>query len=120
MLYQNFCSKCHGKNGMGTTYYPPLKNSNLVINYPQVTTKIIVKGLKGAINRNGRSYNAQMPGYKALGSIDLSHIYNYILKSINDKDLEVHPIEFNKAKIDTLTLEGAIEASELENLKAKK
>lgn len=112
-FYTLLCAKCHNQMGAGTLQAPPLKGSDLVINDAVNTAKIIVHGLKGEIMRNNRKFNAQMPGFRAIAHHDLAHVLNYIRIEFNGLKSVVHPVEIVKAKIDTLTKKGAIDAKSL-------
>ena len=119
-LYNTLCSKCHLSSGLGTVQTPPLVGSLIAINRPELFLKIIVKGLNGKIERNGRHYNSVMPQFKAIGHYDLAHIANYIILDLNKKkDAEVHPVEVVKAKVDTLKIKGALKPSDLQASKLK-
>ena len=114
-LYNALCLKCHGVAGMGNVQNPPLNSSLIVRNAPKEMLKIIVKGLRGEISRNGKKYNSVMPSFKAIGNHDLAHISNYIRIVINNNPSAevIHPVEVVKTKIDTLTIKRALTPKDL-------
>lgn len=112
-LYMALCAKCHMERGAGNYQYPPLSGSTLVVSDVENTAKIVVKGLRGPIKRTGKEYNGAMPAFKAIGHYDLAHVINYIRKDFNKIQDDVHPVEIVKAKIDTLTIKGALQEKDL-------
>lgn len=108
-IYVNTCSKCHGINGEGNLQSPPLKSSNLIKTRPDLALKIIVKGLQGQIEREGKNYNSIMPSYKILPHEDIAHVLNYIrINFQNSTSKPIHHVEAVKARIDTLSIEGTL------------
>ena len=108
-IYINTCSKCHGISGEGNLQSPPLKKSNIIKNRPDLALKIIVKGLQGKIERDGKTYNSIMPNYNILPHEDIAHVLNYI--RINFQNIQsgpIHHVEAVKARIDTLSIEGTL------------
>ncbi len=113
-LYQDLCAKCHKPDGTGSLQNPPLKGSSFVINSPDATLKIIVKGFMGEITRQGRTYNSVMPSFKIIPHKDLAHVANYIRTSFgNQTETTIHHLEVVKAKIDTLTIKGPLKETDL-------
>lgn len=108
-VYNQLCAKCHRADGTGTLQTPPLAGSQIVLGDPAIALKIIVKGFTGKITRNGKVYNSVMPGFKVIPHMDLAHVINYIRYSFgNDAPENVHHVEVIKAKIDTITIKGAL------------
>ena len=113
-LYANMCASCHRADGLGAMIAPPLAGSQIVQNEQDKLLKIVVKGLKGEITRNGKSYNSSMPGFKIIPHEDLAHVINYIKNSFgNTSDAHIPTVEIIKTKIDTLIKKGAYLESEL-------
>ena len=56
-IFAGRCASCHQANGLGIEgQFPPLANSEWVAADPAVITCIILKGLKGEIVVNGKTY----------------------------------------------------------------
>ncbi len=114
LLYKNQCARCHGKSAEGSLTAPPLAGSQILLNEQDKLLKIIVKGLKGPIERNGKTYNSTMPSFKMIQEEDLAHVVNYIRQNFGNQAKELIPaLEFNKMKVDTLTKKGMYLESEL-------
>lgn len=66
-LFTLYCSACHGTDGKGATggAFPPLAGSPWVEGDPKRSVAIVLKGIHGPIEVNGRSYNLEMPPQEA-------------------------------------------------------
>jgi mono/diheme cytochrome c family protein len=62
-LYTLYCSACHGVDGKGATggAFPPLAGSPWVLGDAALSAKIVLHGLHGPIEVDGRTYNLEMP-----------------------------------------------------------
>jgi len=61
-IYLVNCFSCHGKDGRGLLDMgPPLAKSDWVTGEPEVITKIILKGMQGAIEVSGKKYQPKLP-----------------------------------------------------------
>ncbi len=64
-LYREICSACHGGSGRGIEgLAPPLDNSDWIKGPVERLALVLLHGLKGPVDVNGKRYafNAQMPG----------------------------------------------------------
>ncbi|OEK01180.1 hypothetical protein BFP97_06500 [Roseivirga sp. 4D4] len=64
-LYRETCSACHGGSGRGIEgLAPPLDNSDWIKGPVERLALVLLHGLKGPVDVNGKGYefNAQMPG----------------------------------------------------------
>ncbi len=55
-VYASKCASCHNPDGQGKDTFPPLVNSKWAVTDPALITKIVLKGLKGEIEVNGKKY----------------------------------------------------------------
>ncbi len=61
-IYLVNCFSCHGKDGRGLLDMgPPLAKSDWVTGKPEVVSKIILKGMQGAIEVSGKKYQPKIP-----------------------------------------------------------
>lgn len=78
-LYTTHCSNCHQSDGAGLgKLYPPLAQSDYMMNKVPSTICLIKNGIKGEIVVNGVTYNQQMPGLKQLSNLEIAEISTYI------------------------------------------
>lgn len=62
-LYTLYCSACHGADGKGATggQFPPLAGSEWVQGDAARAVKIVLHGLHGEVEVDGRKFNLEMP-----------------------------------------------------------
>lgn len=87
-LFLRNCASCHGSNALGIAgVFPPLVNSEWVTGDKSVPIRILLNGLTGEIEVDGRTYQGIMPSFKArLSAAGMVAILNYV-RSLNEKDL---------------------------------
>ena len=98
-IYSGFCVSCHLPNGKGVhKAFPPLANSDYLVNNRIQSIKAIKYGQSGKIIVNGESYNNVMSSL-GLENDEIADVMNYITNSwgnSNDKlvtEAEVSGIE---------------------------
>jgi mono/diheme cytochrome c family protein len=82
----NNCITCHQASGEGIAgQYPPLNLSEWVTGDEKVLARILLNGLTGPIEVNGKVYNAQMPAWKQLSDRDIAAVLTYIRQAWENK-----------------------------------
>ena len=79
-LYSRNCASCHGGDAGGMAgVFPPLVGSEWVNGEKSVPIRILLHGLTGEIEVQGRTYNGTMPSFKArLSAAEMAAILNYL------------------------------------------
>jgi mono/diheme cytochrome c family protein len=78
-LYIKNCSNCHQKNGTGLgLIYPPLKNSDFLLQNRTNVICLIKNGTSGELTVNGKSFNKEMPAMPSLSDLEIAEIATYI------------------------------------------
>lgn len=78
-IYQDFCLQCHLTTGVGVSgVFPPLKNSDYLMNNIDKSIAGIKFGLKGEIVVNDEIYDGVM-AKQGLDSEEIADVMNYIL-----------------------------------------
>ncbi|MEK9614101.1 MAG: cytochrome c [Flavobacteriaceae bacterium] len=78
-IYQDFCVQCHLDNGKGVSgVFPPLKNSDYLMNDLDRSIAGIKFGLQGAIEVNDEIYDGIM-NKQGLDDEEIADVMNYIL-----------------------------------------
>lgn len=81
-LYNIHCSACHQDSGEGlASLYPPLKESDYLLEDIPDAACIIKNGLVESIKVNGKSYSQMMPGLDQLTPLEIAEILTYITNS---------------------------------------
>ena len=78
--YSTVCASCHQASGDGVPgLYPPLRNSEYVVHGEQRVIAILLHGLVGPLQVNGKSYNGAMPAQGAVkNNKQIAQIASYI------------------------------------------
>ena len=78
-LYLTNCSNCHQKDGKGLgKLYPPLNNSDYLVDNVDAVICLIRNGMSGEITVNGVEYNQPMPEMPNLTALEIAEITTYI------------------------------------------
>ena len=82
-LYAKYCASCHMENGEGIAgFYPPLKNSDYMLNDINRTIKTVLYGSNTPIIVNELSYPGYiMTRFDHLSDDDIASITTYILNA---------------------------------------
>lgn len=88
-IYLVNCFSCHGKDGRGLLGMgPPLAKSDWVTGDPDVITKIVLKGMQGAIEVSGKKYQPKIPmlAFEAIMTDEqIADVSTYIRNSWGNK-----------------------------------
>ena len=77
-VYAAKCASCHQVTGQGLPgAFPPLAGSEYTNRDPKRHIKIVLKGLQGAIQVAGKSYNGVMPPFAYLSDEDIAAAVTY-------------------------------------------
>jgi nitrite reductase (NO-forming)/hydroxylamine reductase len=80
--YESYCAACHQSNGTGMAgIFPPLKDSDYLLENPELGIEAVLAGLQGAIEVNGVTYNAVMPHLAYLSDENVAAILTYVLNA---------------------------------------
>lgn len=104
-----FCGTCHGGNGLGTipNIYPPLVESKWVTGDVDRLTKLVLHGLWGPIEVNGKMYDPAkgIPPMTAFGPMlndnEIAGVLTYIRNSWGNKADAVKPAQVKKVRSET-------------------
>ena len=98
-LFTLYCSACHGTDGKGATggAFPPLAGSPWVLGDAALPVKIVLNGLHGPVEVDGRTFNLEMPPQGGtLPDEQIAAILTFVRSSWGNKAAAVTP-EFVKA-----------------------
>lgn len=95
-LYGQYCSACHGfeGEGVGDGQFPPLADSLWVKGDAGRVLQIVIHGLQGPIEVNGKDYNLVMPPQgEALTNEQIASIVTYVRSSWGHEESAVTPAD---------------------------
>ena len=88
-IYQDFCLQCHLDTGKGVSgVFPPLAQSDYLLNNLDLSIKGIKYGMSGPITVNGEEYNGVMQN-QGLDDVEIADVINYVINSWGNKSKEV-------------------------------
>ncbi|MEM7384156.1 MAG: cytochrome c [Verrucomicrobiota bacterium] len=88
-VYSNVCVGCHTSSGVGGGEIPPLAESDWVYGSWERLASIVLNGLKGPVEVNGKMYNAAgMQAWKAaLNDEQMAQVLTYIRRSFGNLEM---------------------------------
>lgn len=88
-LFKQHCVACHQADGAGIEkVFPPLKNSDFLMEDPKRAIHNILKGMKGEIVVNGVKYNGIMAPLR-LTDKEIVSVVNYVLSDLNGSAIRI-------------------------------
>ncbi len=92
-LYKRHCQACHQPTGLGVgSAFPPLKGSEWVLGPEEIVPAIVLHGLKGEIEVQGKTFKGVMPGFKGkLTSKEIAAITSHLRSSWGNQASAVSP-----------------------------
>lgn len=88
-IYQDFCLQCHLDTGKGVSgVFPPLVESDYLINNIDLSIRGVKYGLSGPIVVNGEEYDGVMQN-QGLDNEEIADVMNYILNSWGNKSTDM-------------------------------
>jgi len=100
-LYEQNCAACHQPNGEGVpAAFPPLAKSDYLLKDKLRAVGIVLNGLQGSVEVNGKTFVGAMPAIK-LSDEQVANVVTYILNEWGNKGGSVTPEEVAKVRAST-------------------
>lgn len=98
-IYQDFCVQCHLNTGAGVSgVFPPLKNSDYLLNNIDKSIAGLKFGLRGKIVVNEETYDGVMAN-QGLDTEEIADVMNYILNQWgNAFEGQITPSQVNEVQ----------------------
>ena len=122
-LYLSVCASCHGNDGQGVPRFaPPLVNSEWVLGNESILTRILLHGMEGPVEVNGKVYQSGdimgvMPSFNSTPAGDLAAIMSYIRQEWGHRANPVEASTVGRMRVMTQGKVTPWTAEELQNLK---
>jgi len=102
-MKDGFCNTCHQPDGKGlqASGFPPLKGSKWVTGNEDRLIKIVLKGMSGPIEVNGKKYPGQVPMTPFEGMLkddDVAAVLSYVRNAFGNKAPEVKADKVKKIR----------------------
>jgi mono/diheme cytochrome c family protein len=99
ILYKTYCASCHQRNGKGdNNLFPPLAQSDWVTGDPDRLIDIVLNGMQGVIEVNGKTYNGLMPNNGHLDDHAIASILTYIRTNFGNEAIPVDALQVAKVR----------------------
>lgn len=106
-LFQSQCSVCHQPKGQGVAgQFPPLAGNHDLFRDRLLPVYVLLNGLSGPIDVDGKAYNGQMPSMAHLSDAEIAAVVNHVRSAWGNAHLA--PPGF-----------AAVDAATVEQLRAK-
>jgi mono/diheme cytochrome c family protein len=107
-IYNRYCSGCHQKNGQGDgNRFPPLNNTDWVTGDKNRLIRLVLMGMDGPIEVNGKPYNSNMPQHRFLKDEDIAQVLTYIRQQFGNTASAVSPDEVGAVRKEITTQTGS-------------
>jgi mono/diheme cytochrome c family protein/glucose/arabinose dehydrogenase len=106
-----YCATCHQPNGKGlfSSGYPPLANSKWVNGNEDRLIKVVLKGLLGPIEVNGKKYPGQVPMTPFEGLLndeEVAAVLTYVRNSFGNQASPIQPEKVKQVRAEVKSVEG--------------
>jgi glucose/arabinose dehydrogenase len=96
ILYNTYCASCHQRNGQGDgNRFPPLVDSEWVTGDEDRLIEVLLNGMQGEIEVNGRIYNELMPAHHHLEDLAIASILTFVrdrFGGIEDRPIKIEQV----------------------------
>ena len=84
-IFNQYCLACHQSEGLGVPgMHPPLGPGSWVGKDPKELVAMMIKGLNGKVEVNGKIYNSFMPSQAHLTDQEMADVLSYIRSSFGN------------------------------------
>ncbi|MCR9013761.1 DUF7133 domain-containing protein [Aquiflexum gelatinilyticum] len=104
-IYDNYCSTCHGPKGLGSPagegrlIAPPFSGSQRILGHPEYAVKVMLHGLKGAID--SKEYEGVMIAMDSNDDAYIASVVSYIRNDFGNTGTFVTPKFISKIRTKT-------------------
>jgi mono/diheme cytochrome c family protein len=94
------CASCHERDGRGTEGGPPPLQGSPWVSGPETRLiKIVLHGMRGKVEVNGKTYNLEMPGFgKVLTDEDIAAVVSFVRGSWGGRTEPIAPAEVRRVR----------------------
>jgi mono/diheme cytochrome c family protein/glucose/arabinose dehydrogenase len=115
---EGYCGTCHRENGEGmpNSGFPPLRKTPFVVGNEEALIKIVLKGLQGPMEVNGKKYDGQVPMTPFEGLLndeEIAAVLSYVRNSFGNKASAISPEKVKMVREQIKDKEGFYHPDEL-------
>ncbi|WPP48634.1 c-type cytochrome [Catalinimonas niigatensis] len=98
-VFNTYCATCHQRDGQGDSQrFPTLVGTEWVLGEKNRLIEVILNGLEGPIEVNGKPYNSQMPQHSFLSDEDVAKVLTYVRQNFGNNASEVNAEEVSAVR----------------------
>lgn len=113
-LFAGTCAACHQLHGKGMEgLAPPLADSEWVLGTPKRLIRIVLNGVRGTIEVEGRTFRLDMPSMRVFNDDQLAAILTYIRREWDNNGSPITPTEVKSIRAATADRQDAWTEKEL-------
>lgn len=92
-MFAAHCASCHGSDGKGTEGGPPpLRDAPWIRGSESRLIKIVLHGVRGRMEIDGKTYDLEMPGFgRVLSDSDVAEVLSFVRRSFGRETEPVTP-----------------------------
>jgi mono/diheme cytochrome c family protein len=93
-VYTATCQTCHQADGNGMPgQYPPLSGSSWVTQDPETPIRILLLGITGPIDVEGRAFNGTMPSQGHMTDEQIANVLTHVRSSFGNEASAIEPAQ---------------------------
>lgn len=98
-LFESYCAACHQYDGQAVGEAPPLDNSPWVTGPEDRLIKIVLHGVRGEMEIQGKTYDREMPGVgQVLSDADAASLLTFVRTSFGRGSDPISPAAVNQVR----------------------
>lgn len=102
ILYNTYCTACHQGDGKGdNNRFPPLAGSEWVTGDEDRLIDVVLNGMQGEIEVNGKTFNGFMPGHDHLDNHSIASILTYVRKKFGNESAPISALKVEEIRTRT-------------------
>ncbi|MBI3280136.1 MAG: cytochrome c [Acidobacteria bacterium] len=99
MQFQSYCAACHAPEAQEADAAPPLEGSPWVTGEAGRLIKIVLHGVRGPIEVQGKIYDREMPGFgQVLSDTDVAALLSFVRKRFGGLSEPITPAAVSRVR----------------------
>jgi mono/diheme cytochrome c family protein len=99
MQFQSYCAACHESDGRGGVEAPPLIGSPWLTGPDNRLIRIVLHGVRGPMEVNGKAYDREMPGFgQTLSDEDLASLLSFLRRRFGAPSEPITPAAVSRVR----------------------
>ena len=99
LQFQNYCAACHQYDDQGAGDAPPLAGSPWVKGEEDRIIKIVLHGLRGRIEVDGKTYDREMPGFgQVLSDTEVASLVSFVRNRFGEPGPAITPATVSRIR----------------------